>query len=144
MMTPDVRGGRRMRGRRNPQVTMLAFVDLEERVPVQHPLRRIKRLADAALEVLSPELDALYQAGGPPRRSGEPDRELPWRAPLERNPPEHDRPRGAPAEEGKRQGSQTGVPGPRVDGEPQRAAGGLPVERSDRAGGARGGAPAAG
>jgi transposase len=55
-----------MRGRRNPQVTMLAFVDLEERVPVQHPLRRIKRLADDALDALSPELDALYQNGGRP------------------------------------------------------------------------------
>jgi transposase len=55
-----------MRGRRNPQVTMLAFVDLEERVPEQHPLRRIKRLADDALDVLSPELDALYQEGGRP------------------------------------------------------------------------------
>ncbi len=28
-----------MRGRRDPQVTMLAFVDLEERVPKDHPLR---------------------------------------------------------------------------------------------------------
>jgi magnesium chelatase family protein len=40
-----------MRGRRNPQMTMLAFIDLEERVPVNHPLRMIKRLADEALEV---------------------------------------------------------------------------------------------
>lgn len=55
-----------MRGRRNPQVTMLAFVDLEERVPAQHPLRRIKRLADEALTVLSSELDALYKEGGRP------------------------------------------------------------------------------
>ena len=37
-----------MRGRRNPQITMLAFIDLEERVPTSHPLRIIKRLADAA------------------------------------------------------------------------------------------------
>jgi hypothetical protein len=28
---------------------MLAFIDLEERVPTSHPLRTIKRLADAAL-----------------------------------------------------------------------------------------------
>ena len=32
----------RMRGRQEPQVTMLAFVDLEERVPADHPLRTIK------------------------------------------------------------------------------------------------------
>ena len=31
-----------MRGRRDPQVTMLALVDLEERVPKDHPLRTIK------------------------------------------------------------------------------------------------------
>ena len=31
-----------MRGRQEPQVTMLAFVDLEERVPADHPLRTIK------------------------------------------------------------------------------------------------------
>ncbi len=37
-----------MRGRRNPQITMLAFIDLEERVPTNHPLRTIKRLVDAA------------------------------------------------------------------------------------------------
>ena len=37
----------RMRGRQEPQVTMLAFVDLEERVPADHPLRTIKVLADA-------------------------------------------------------------------------------------------------
>ena len=42
-----------MRGRRDPQVTMLAFVDLEERVPKDHPLRTIKTVADKALERLS-------------------------------------------------------------------------------------------
>jgi hypothetical protein len=35
-----------MRGRRNPQITMLAFINLEERVPIAHPLRTIRRLAD--------------------------------------------------------------------------------------------------
>jgi hypothetical protein len=38
-----------MRGRRNPQASMLAFVDLEERVPPHHPLRTIKRFADRSL-----------------------------------------------------------------------------------------------
>src|SRR4051794_28023105 len=60
------RGGSRMRGRREPQVTMLAFIDLEERVPIDHPLRAIKRLADAALADLSPTFDAMYRAGGRP------------------------------------------------------------------------------
>ena len=61
-----------MRGRQEPQVTMLAFVDLEERVPADHPLRAIKALADAALERLSPEFDRLYADVGrssiPPER----------------------------------------------------------------------------
>lgn len=54
------------RGRRNPQVSMLAFVDLEERVPGDHPLRTIKRLADAALAELSPVFDEMYAEGGRP------------------------------------------------------------------------------
>ena len=33
-----------MRGRHSPQSTMLAFVNLEERVPPDHPLRIINRL----------------------------------------------------------------------------------------------------
>ena len=43
-----------MRGRREPQVSMLAFIDLETRVPAGHPLRTIKGLADRALAQLSP------------------------------------------------------------------------------------------
>jgi hypothetical protein len=37
------------RGRRNSQASMLAIVDLDERVPPNHPLRTIKRFADRAL-----------------------------------------------------------------------------------------------
>jgi len=55
-----------MRGRREPQATMLAFVDLEERVPRTHPLRVVKQLADRALAELSPVFDAMYAAGGRP------------------------------------------------------------------------------
>ena len=61
-----------MRGRRDPQVTMLAFVDLEERVPKDHPLRTIKTVADKALERLSVEFDRMYSKVGrasvPPER----------------------------------------------------------------------------
>jgi transposase/sulfur relay (sulfurtransferase) complex TusBCD TusD component (DsrE family) len=45
---------------------MLAFVDLEERVRPDHPLRTIKALADAALAALSPEFDGMYAANGRP------------------------------------------------------------------------------
>jgi transposase len=55
-----------MRGRRDPQTTMLAFVDLEERVPRTHPLRRIKQFADRALRELSPVFDEMYATGGRP------------------------------------------------------------------------------
>src|SRR6266446_8141 len=55
-----------MRGRRDPQTTMLAFVDLEERVPRHHPLRVIKQFADRALRELSPVFDEMYAAGGRP------------------------------------------------------------------------------
>lgn len=55
-----------MRGRRDPQVTMLAFIDPETRVPPDHPLRTIKRLADQALAALSPEFDRMYAEVGRP------------------------------------------------------------------------------
>ena len=55
-----------MRGRRSPQASMLAFVDLEERVPPHHPLRTMKRFADRALAELSPTFDAMYGSSGRP------------------------------------------------------------------------------
>ena len=55
-----------MRGRREPQATMLAFVDLDERVPTKHPLRVIKPFAERALAELSPVFDQMYAAGGRP------------------------------------------------------------------------------
>lgn len=55
-----------MRGRRDQQTTMLAFVDLEERVPRKHPLRVVKQFADRALRELSPVFDQMYAAGGRP------------------------------------------------------------------------------
>lgn len=45
---------------------MLAFVDLEERVPSNHPLRTIKRLADEATAELSPLFDQMYAQVGRP------------------------------------------------------------------------------
>ena len=55
-----------MRGRKDPEVTMLAFIDLEARVPAEHPLRTMKGLADRALAALSPEFDRMYADGGRP------------------------------------------------------------------------------
>ena len=41
-----------MRGCQEPQVPMLTFVDMDGRVPPDHPLRTIKALADEALREL--------------------------------------------------------------------------------------------
>jgi len=53
---------------------MLAFVDLEERAPDDHPLRTIKAVADEALDRLSPEFDRMYSKVG--RASVSPERLL--------------------------------------------------------------------
>jgi transposase len=55
-----------MRGQQKTQGFMLAFVDLEERVPPDHPLRTVKRLADEVLRELSPAFDAMYATIGRP------------------------------------------------------------------------------
>lgn len=48
-----------MRGRTEPQTSMLCLVSPEDRVPKDHPLRAIKRFSDEALKRLSPDLDAM-------------------------------------------------------------------------------------
>ena len=55
-----------MRGRQDPQASMLAFVDVETRIPPDHPLRMIKYLADEALIDLSPLFDEMYAEIGRP------------------------------------------------------------------------------
>ena len=62
-----------MRGRHEEQAVMLlAHVDMEGRVPKDHPLRTIKTVADEALGRLSPEFDRMYSKVGrasvPPER----------------------------------------------------------------------------
>ena len=51
---------------------MLAFVDLETRIPASHPIRTIRKLADAALAELSAVFDQMYaeigRASIPPER----------------------------------------------------------------------------
>ena len=55
-----------MRGEGRRQRSMLMGLDLEQRVPKEHPLRRIKQLAEAVLEELSPIFDRMYNAIGRP------------------------------------------------------------------------------
>ena len=63
-----------MRGRRDPQSTMLAFVNLDERVPPDHPLRVIKCVADDVLDRMSGDFDRMCSKIG--RASVPPDRLL--------------------------------------------------------------------
>lgn len=56
-----------MRGRPNPQSSLRAIAAREERVPRDHPLRRIKAVADAVLERLAPEFDRMYVSVDRPR-----------------------------------------------------------------------------
>ena len=65
-----------MRGRTKAQASMLAFVDPETLIPANHPLRTIKRFADAALSELSPVFDQVYAADGQGRPSIPPERLL--------------------------------------------------------------------
>ena len=74
-----------MRGRREPQVSMLAFIDLETRIPADHPLRTINRLADRALAQLSPGFDRMYAQVGRPSIPPERLRRLPFSFPCTRS-----------------------------------------------------------
>ena len=61
-----------MRGEERRQRAMLMVIDAEKRVPKEHPLRRIRQLAEAALERLSPLFEEMDSAVGrtsiPPER----------------------------------------------------------------------------
>jgi len=65
-----------VRGRTKKQASMLAFVNPETLIPSDHPLRTIKRFADAALLELSPLFDEMYAADGQGRASIPPERLL--------------------------------------------------------------------
>ena len=53
-----------MRGRVTPNPSFIAFIDLESKVRANHPLRRIKVLADKALREMDTELTAIYSILG--------------------------------------------------------------------------------
>ena len=63
-----------MRGTKNDQPSMLILISPASMVPPNHPLREVKRLADAALAELDSTFDAMYSAAG--RRSTPPERLL--------------------------------------------------------------------
>lgn len=53
-----------MRGHRESSGSLFSYVSIEERIPASHPLRRIRKLADQALDQLNPTFCALYAAEG--------------------------------------------------------------------------------
>ena len=55
-----------MRGEVSSQSAMFAYFSPEQRVPADHPLRRIKGNVDEALRAISKELEALYSSTGRP------------------------------------------------------------------------------
>jgi transposase len=55
-----------MRGEERQQSALFSYVSPESRVPMSHPLRRIRALVDRALTVMGPQFDALYATGGRP------------------------------------------------------------------------------
>ena len=63
-----------MRGEENPQPQMFSYVDLESRVPKQHPIRKVRQIVDTALEELGPVFDEMYAERG--RRSIPPEQLL--------------------------------------------------------------------
>jgi transposase len=55
-----------MRGTDDKQASMFSVVSPERRIPADHPLRRIKAMADEILAGLSPTFDAMYSRVGRP------------------------------------------------------------------------------
>src|SRR5258708_20942033 len=55
-----------MRGQDTQQSTMFSYLSPEDRVPTDHPLRRMRLMVDVALKSMSPALDEMYSALGRP------------------------------------------------------------------------------
>ena len=55
-----------MRGEDAKQEAMFSYISAEKRVPAEHPLRAIRKLADVVLEEMSPRFARLYAKTGRP------------------------------------------------------------------------------
>lgn len=55
-----------MRGIDHQQNALFSYINIEERIPQDHPLRRMKIMADVVLRAMSSHFDSLYAEGGRP------------------------------------------------------------------------------
>lgn len=55
-----------MRGNQDFQGAMFSFISLEERVPQEHPLRKLRAMVDALLATMNREFEAVYARSGRP------------------------------------------------------------------------------
>lgn len=55
-----------MRGTDETSGSLFSYVDLEDRIPAKHPLRKIRQVVNDALVSLDPEFDRLYSVDGRP------------------------------------------------------------------------------
>jgi transposase len=55
-----------MRGTDETSGSLFSYVDLEERIPARHPLRKIRQIVNDALASLDGDFDVLYSAEGRP------------------------------------------------------------------------------
>ena len=55
-----------MRGTDETTGSLFSYVDLEERIPARHPLRKVRQIVNEALASLDAEFDRLYAAEGRP------------------------------------------------------------------------------
>jgi len=55
-----------MRGSDKATGSLFSYVDLEERIPTKHPLRKIRSVVNDALRSLDGEFDRLYAGAGRP------------------------------------------------------------------------------
>jgi transposase len=55
-----------MRGRKQAQRQFVAVIDVNARIPENHPIREVKRLSDEVFGRLSPRFEAMYSEIGRP------------------------------------------------------------------------------
>lgn len=55
-----------MRGQKTPQTDMFSYIPLENRVPKDHPLRKMKEIIDDVLAKMSKDFDGIYSRTGRP------------------------------------------------------------------------------